>query len=207
MKDFLLQHTKSQMEQVKSVTKSNRWKMVYGIGFLTGFLLLIILGKALILESNLLDVDSLREVKDCVVDKKEFLSYVFRGRLLWFLAGVVLWWWGYGKWYIYGVLGVYGFVMGACLQTTILRYSTKGVFLWMVLYFPHAILYIGALLCAMMLADSGLRGSTYQSRKEKIAGLLQKWLIAVGMLFLFVAGIYCEGSLNLKLLQNYLQFF
>lgn len=207
MKDFLLQHTKNQMEQVKSVTKSNHWKMVYGIGFLMGFLLLILLGKAMILESNLLDVDSLREVKDCAVDKKAFLSYVFRGRLLWFLAGVVLWWWGYGKWYIYGVLGVYGFVMGACLQTTILRYSTKGVFLWMVLYFPHVILYIGALLCALMLAGSELHGSTYQSRKEKITGLLQKWFIVAGMLLLIAAGIYCEGSLNLRLLQNYLQFF
>jgi len=226
MKKSLLQHAKGQIEDIRQVTKSSRWKMICGIGFLLGFLLFTVLGEKIVMESGLLDVDSLRKVKDMVIDKSSFLQYVFRRRLLWLLAGVAAWWWGFGKWYIYGILGGYGFVMGACLQAAMMRYSVKGIMLWFFLYFPQAIFYTGVIFCAIMLVNAiptrnrgewpALRSNrtsegttvvTYRTGAEKFAALMQNGLILVLLLGVYAVGIYCEGHLNVLLLQNYLQFF
>ncbi len=207
MKDLLLQHAKSQVEDVRQITKSRRWKMIYGIGFLLGFLLFAILGKNLVMERGLLDVDSLREVKDAMIDKSAFLKYVFRRRLLWLLAGILAWWWGFAKWYIYGILGGYGFVMGACLQTVIMRYGMKGIMLWIFLYFPQVIFYAGVLFCGIVLVNRIPDRVGERWPALKWGTLMQNGLILLCMIGLYALGIYCEGYLNVVLLQNYLQFF
>jgi len=227
MQHSLLQHARDQMTDIRQVTKSRRWKMIYAFGFLTGFVIFAILGEKLVTESGLLDVDSLRKVRDTILDDAAFLQYVFRRRILWLLAGILAWWWGFGKWYIYGILGGYGFVMGACLQTAIMRYSIKGIMLCVFLYFPQVIFYAGTIFCAIILADTiparivakwpalqnsslsdGVSGhGVHRTGAEKFRALMQKGLILLWMLGLYAVGIYCEGRWNVMLLQKYLQFF
>ncbi len=202
MKQTMLQRAGEQAEEIRQTAKSKHWKWIYAAGLLLGFLVFAVLGKTLIMESGLLHVDSLREVKDAVIDRPAFLQYVFRRRLLWLFVGILAWWWGFGKWYIYALLGGYGFVMGACLQTAMMRYSVKGIILWLFLYLPQAMFYLGVLFCGIILCNG-----VYKTRAEKITILLQKWLIILCMAVLYAMGIYCEGNLNVVLLQNYLQFF
>ena len=202
MKNYLLQHAQVQVKGIREVTKSKRWKLIYAAGFLLGFLLFAVLGRAFVEESALLDVNSLRGVKDAVIDKPAFLQYIFWRRILWLLAGVFVWWWGYGSLYIYGLLGTCGFVMGACLQTCFIRYSLKGVMLWIFLYVPQVIFYAGAFFCGIILCTG-----VCKDKAEKIRFLWQNGLTVLGLACLYAIGIYCEGHLNVVLLQNYLQFF
>ncbi len=202
MENYLMQHAKGQVTGIREVTKSKRWKVIYAAGFLVGFLLFAVLGKGFVSENGLLDVDSLRQVKDAVIDKAAFLQYIFRRRILWLLVGVFIWWWGYGKWYIYGLLGISGFAMGACLQAAMMQYSLKGIVLWIFLYFPQVIFYAGAFLCGIILCTGA-----FKEKAEKVRFLVQNGLTILLLAILYGVGIYCEGYLNVVLLQNYLQFF
>lgn len=202
MKNSLLQHTKLQVSGIIQIAKSRRWKLIYAIAFLAGFLLFAVFGKTFVAESTLLDVDSLRGVKDAVVDKPAFLQYIFWRRMLWVAAGICIWWWNYGTLYIYGLLGCCGFVMGACLQTCIMRYSMKGVVLWIFLYFPQVIFYAGAFFCGMMLCTG-----VGKSKPDKIKFLWQNILLLILLACLYAIGIYGEGKLNVEILQSYLQYF
>ena len=87
MRNSLLQHAGVQITGIREIAKSKRWKLIYGAGFLIGFLVFAVLGRTFVEESTLLDVDSLRGVKDAVIDKSVFLQYVFTRRMLWLIAG------------------------------------------------------------------------------------------------------------------------
>ncbi len=202
MKNSLLQHAGMQITGIRESAKSKRWKLIYGAGFLIGFLVFAVLGRTFVEESELLNVNSLRGVKDAVIDKAAFLQYVFTRRMFWLIAGAVTWWWGYGSLYIYGLLGCCGFVMGACLQAAVIRYSLKGVMLWIFLYFPQVIFYAGVFFCGIILCTG-----VHKEKVEKIRFLVQNGMTLLLLTCLYAIGIYCEGHLNVVFLQNYLQFF
>lgn len=177
-------------------------KMIYLGCFLAGFVLFLILGKTFLDDNLLLNVNSLREVKDSTIDKGAFFRYISWRRLLVLAAGIFLWWKGFGKWVIYGVLGFSGVTMGACMYTCLFRYHFKGIFLWFFLYFPHLLFYAAALFCGMILTIG-----RYPDKNEKIKFLWQHWLIVMGFGAAFFLGLYAECYINVPLLQDFLQFF
>lgn len=177
-------------------------KMVYLGCFLVGFVVFLILGKAFLDENLLLNVNALREIKDSTIDKGDFLGYIFWRRLLVLAACIYLWWKGFGKWVIYGVLGYGGITMGACMYICLFRYHFKGIFLWFFLYFPHLIFYAAALFCGMILTTE-----IYPNKTEKVKFLWQHGLVVLGMVAAFLLGMYAECYLNVPMLQDFLQFF
>ncbi len=198
----------AQAEDIRSIIKSNLWKLVYGISFVIGFFLFAIWGKEFAEENGLLSVEALRAVKDTMLDKAAFFRYVFWRRVLWLFLFVFAWWWGYGRWYIYGLFAFSGFAMGACLQTALLRYSVKGLTLWIFLYLPYAIFYGGAFFFAMLLCkkeQQELQG--VRERGKRLQFLLQNILSIAGILLMTILGIYGEACVNPGLLRNYLQYF
>lgn len=177
-------------------------KMIYMGCFLAGFSLFLILGKAFLENNTLLNVRALQEIKDCVIDKGSFFRYILWRRL--FVLGICLflWWKGFGKWVIYGVIGWGGVTMGACMYTCLFRYHFKGIFLWFFLYFPHLLFYVAALICGMILTVG-----KHPDKTEKIKFLWQHWLFVAGFIGAFVFGMYTECCWNVSLLQDFLQFF
>lgn len=177
-------------------------KVLYLSCFFAGFMVFLILGKGFLDNLMLLNVNSLREIKDCSIDKAAFFQYICWRRMLVLAAGFLFWWWGFGKWFAYGVLGCAGFSMGACMYTCLLRYHFKGIFLWIFLYFPHVLFYAVVLICGMILSTG-----VFRIKAEKLKFLWQNGLWELLLLILLALGIYSEGYINVALLQNYLQFF
>ena len=117
-------------------------------------------------------------------------------------AGVLAWWWGFGKLYMYGIWGGCSIVMGACLYISLMRYPFTGLFLWFFLYFPHMIFYAGVIFCGMILTAAAVRG-----REEKVKYLWQSGLVVCVLVGLYAVGIYCECYINVPLLQLFLEYF
>lgn len=155
-------------------------KMIYLGCFLAGFILFLILGKAFLDANALLNVNSLREIKDGTIDKDAFFQYVFWRRILVLAAGAFLWWKGFGKFFIYGMLGWHGLSMGACLYTCLLRYHFKGIFLWFFLYFPHLLFFAATLFCGMILS-----AGKFATKADKLRFLWQHSLIVLALVASF----------------------
>ena len=177
-------------------------KMLYLGCFLAGFVLFLMLGKAFLDNNPLLDVNSLKEIKDNIIDKGAFFRYISWRRILVLSGCLFLWWKGFGKWVIYGVLGWTGATMGACLYTCLFRYHFKGIFLWFFFYFPHLLCYMTALICGMILTIG-----KYAGKSDKLKFLQQQWLIVAAFIAAFFLGLYTECYINVSILQDFLRFF
>lgn len=178
------------------------FKTIIMAGLATGLAVFFFLGKEFVGNSALLDADALKAIRDNTIDRGIFFQYVLVRRLLVLAAGIVAWWWGFGKLYLYGMLGGCGFVVGACFYICMVRYPFTGLFLWFFLYFPHMIFYAAVLFCGMILA-----AGRFRTREEKVKYLWQKGRLLCVIVLVYAVGIYCESYLNVPLLQNFLQYF
>lgn len=197
-----VQNLRTRWQEVPRKRELHIFKTIVMIGLSAGLVVFCFLGKELVLNSALLDADALKEIRDNTIDKGEFFRYVFYRRLWILVAGVLAWWWGFGKLYLYGVIGGCGFVMGACFYISLVRYPFTGLFLWFFIYFPHMIFYAGALFCGMILATG-----VFRTREDKIKYLWRNGVLVCVLVFAYAAGIYCESYLNVPLLQNFLEYF
>lgn len=197
-----VQNVRTRWQEMPKKKEIHIFKTIVMIGLAIGLAVFFFLGKEFVENTALLDADALKEIRDNTIDKGKFFRYIFIRRLLLFVTGVVLWWWGFGRIYMYGVLGGCSIVMGACLYISLMRYPFTGLFLWFFLYFPHMIFYAGTLFCGMIMTNSVLR-----SKEEKIKYLWQNGLLVLILVSLYVLGIYNESYLNVALLQNFLQYF
>ncbi len=177
-------------------------KMLYLCCFLAGFMIFLFMGKELLNDISLLNIDALKEIKNETLDKGAFFNYLLWRRVLILAAGMLFWWWNWGKWFLYGTIGVSAGSMGICMYICLVRYRLKGLFLWFFLYFPHILFYGAVVICAMMLSTRMIR-----ERQEKIKFLLQKGRWVILLLIVFFLGIYMESYVNTALLQDYLDFF
>lgn len=202
MKEFISDTVGKGMHELHKGIYGKAFKMTCLGCFLAGFLLFFILGKDFAKSNTLLNVDALCKVKDSIIDKKEFYTYIFYRRSVLLMLGLLFWWWRLGKYYAYMILGVCAFSMGGCMYICLLRYYLKGLFLWIFLYFPHAFCYTGVLICAILLSRTSLH-----TKEEKIRFLCRNLLLVLGLLLLYVLGIYAEAYVNTALLQDFLTFF
>lgn len=202
MKQFFLQNLQPKFQSMRKNPRFQTCKMLYLGCFLAGFILFFILGKDFLNDISLLNVNALREIRDSTIDKGAFMQYIFLRRMLLLAAGVLAWWWGFGKLYVYGVWACFGFAMGACMYTCLLRYALKGLFLWFFMYFPHVLFYAVALFCGMILSNGVNR-----SKADKLKFLWQNSLWVFLLLILLGIGIYTESHMNVSMFQDFLQYF
>ncbi len=202
MKYSFSQQLQNRFPDIHKNSKAQTFKMIFFLSFLVGFILFLFLGKNFLEDAAILNVASLQEIKDNTIDKGDFGGYILWRRLLLLAVGFLLWWWGFGKLYVYGVLASCSFTMGACMYICLLRYKIKGLFLWFFLYFPHVLCYAAALFCGMIISLN-----IYRNKADKLKYLLQNGLIILLMLGLVCLGMYCESYINVALLQNFLQYF
>ena len=202
MKKMNVQNLRTRWQEVPGKRALHIFKTIIMIGLSAGLVVFFFLGKEFALNSFLLDADALKEIRDNSIDRGAFFQYVLARRLLAFAAGVLAWWWGFGKLYLYGVIGGCSFVMGACFYISLVRYPFTGLFLWFFLYFPHMIFYAAALFCGMILA-----AGVFRTRVEKVKYLWQNGVLVFVIVLVYVVGIYCESYLNVPLLQNFLEYF
>ena len=198
----IVQNLRTRWQETPKKRELHIFKTVFVVGLSAGLLVFFFLGREFAENSALLDADALKEIRDNSIDKGEFFRYVLVRRLWIFAVGVLAWWWGVGKLYLYGVIGGCGFVMGACFFISLARYPFTGLFLWFFIYFPHMIFYAVALFCGMILAKR-----IWRTRKEKLNYLWQNGLLVCLMILVYAVGIYCESYLNVPLLQNFLEYF
>ena len=177
-------------------------KMIYLASFLFGFTIFLMFGKSILEDNVLLNVNALREVKDSAIDKKDFFQYIVWRRLFLLGAAAFVWWKGFGKWFICGMLGYLGMSMGISMYTCLFRYHVKGIFLWVILYIPQMLFYMAAMVCFMLLIEEHLN-----DKQEKIKFVWKKWIAVLGGLAAYIFGIYAESYLNVPVLQSFLEFF
>lgn len=194
-------------EYIKNVTEIPRksmWKYVYFGGLFIGFFIFFFLDKNILINSRILNIDSLRRVKDAVIIKEDYFAYILqrRGAILTLL--LLIWWWGYGKMACFIGLGGLGFTMGACLQTCLLRYKIKGFLLWLVLYLPHMLFYFAAIAVGLVLFKDSYGAFGTKEKARLILDHIGLWLV---LLLFYGFGIYCESFLSVSLLQNFLRLF
>lgn len=177
-------------------------KNIFVAGFIAGLAIFFFLGKEFVEDTGLLDSYSLIEIRDSSIDKATFFVYLFWRRMLLLGIGVLFWWWGFSRLYLYGMIGCSGIIMGACLYISLLRYPLTGLFLWFFLYFPHMIFYAGVVLCGMILAVG-----KFQKKEEKMKFVWQNAPVVLLLLALFVLAIYSESYWNVSLLRMFLEYF
>lgn len=202
MKQFISDTMGKRMQELYKGSCAKAFKIICLGCFFAGFTLFFLLGEEFAGSNTLLDVAALCKVKDSMIDKKGFYTYILYRRSVFLILGLLFWWWRFGKYYVYTLTGACAFSMGGCMYTCLLRYSLKGLFLWCFLYFPHAFFYTGVLFCALLLCHT-----PFHTKKEKIRFLYQNILPAMLLLVLFGMGIYSEAYVNITLLQDFLAFF
>ncbi len=202
MAQFLAQKFQENVKNMKKHPTLHKCKMLYLWSFFAGFLLFLLLGKSFIEDISLLSVGALREIKNCMPESDDFWNYILWRRLLFLAAGVIIWWWGFGRWFVYGLIGSAAFSMGICMYTCLMRYRLKGLFLWFFLYFPQAVFYGAALICGMMLSIG-----TFRTKAEKLKYLWQNIIWLLLTIIMFSLGVYMESCVNVALLQDYLEIF
>lgn len=202
MKRFYIQNLRTTWQEIPKRRELSFFKIWILCSFIAGIVVFFFLGKEFVENSDLLDTDALKQIRDNAIDKKEFFQYVLAKRLLVLAAGILAWWWCVGKWYLYGVLTYCSFMMGACLFISMARYPFTGLFLWFFLYFPHMLFYTASLFCAMIVGTG-----KFHTREEKIKYILQQGLLVCVVMLCYVVGIYCESYWNVSLLQGFLKYF
>lgn len=190
------------MQDVLTRKEVYYFKVIGCIGVLLGVCICLCMGKEAVLELELLDVQTLMGIRDESLEGSSFLQYILAKRMLIFVLGAVLWWWGFSKIYWYGIWLGYAASIGICFYISLLRYPFSGLFLWFFLYMPHSLCYIAALICAVLLAAGRIKG-----REEKILYLWKHKVLLFGGIFCYVVGIYCESYIHITLLQHFLQYF
>ncbi len=202
MRKFNVQEFKIKWSELPMQGKFRGIKRIVMWGFLAGIVIFLVYGEEIIANTDLLNQDALKEIRDCSMDKKKFFEYVLVKRILLFGMGILAWWWGLGKVYLYIVLSVCSFTMGAFVWVSLYRYPFTGLFLWFFLFFPHIIFYFAVLFCGIM-----LKSGMHRSREEKIRYLWKNaWKVSL-LICLYIIGIYCESYLNVSLLQKFLEVF
>lgn len=202
MREFKVQNFGTRWKEIPKQGEFRGIKKILFLGFSAGLIVLLVWGGEWIADADLLNSDALKELRDSTIDKKDFLEYVMAKRMLLFGIGVILWWWGFCKIYLYIVLTASSFMMGAYFYMSLYRYPFTGIFLWFFLFFPHMIFYVAALICGIM-----LKSGMHRSREEKIQYLWKNaWKVSLLVLF-YIIGIYSESYLNVSLLQNFLKIF
>lgn len=202
MKDFISNQLQTKVQGVRKNPRFQTCKMIYLCFFGAGFVIALLLGKDFLDKAGILNVNALKEVRNTSFDKKDFLQYIFRQRILLLAIGAVLWWWNLGKLYVYGILGWAGFSMGICMYTCLLRYALKGIFLWFFMYFPQVLFYTTAMICGMILSSG-----VHRDKAEKIKFLFQNGLLVLLLIVFCGLGIYTEGTWNAAMLKDFLQYF
>ena len=131
---------------------------IFFAGVVAGVLVMNI-GKSILLENTgLFDEYTLYNMKYMTVDSNALFSYVFRERILKFLAIAVLSTTYLGLAVCVGAVAWYGMSAGAFLSALVIRYGIKGGFLALVAMFPHYLIYIPAFLALLGWCENLYRG-------------------------------------------------
>ena len=202
MGHFIIQSIRTRWQSIPKKQELHNFKRLVLLGLAVGLFLFFLLGKEYVESTALLNIEALKVIRDNAIEKKEFFLYLLPRRLMLLAIGMMLWWWGFGRLYLYALLGIGSMVMGACLYISLIRYPFTGLFLWFFLYFPHILFYAGSIFCGMMLTYHGLG-----SKEEKLKYLWQNSFLVFLLLVLYLFGIYNESYVNVALLQNFLQYF
>ena len=202
MINFNVQELRTSWSELPKQGEYQRIKRILTWGFLAGVVLFFVYGGEIAADTNLLNQDALKEIRDCSMEKKEFFEYVLTKRILIFGVGGLIWWCGFGKVYLYTVLTICSFTMGAFVWGSLYRYPFTGIFLWFFLFFPHMIFYLAAIICGIM-----LKSSINRSSEEKLQYLWKNIWKVILLVLLYIMGIYCESYLNVSQLQKFLEVF
>lgn len=202
MRENFANYIKPQIQSLGAGTRIRRIKKLIVLCFAAGFFCFMLLGESRLEQWSLLNQNALRLIRDSHIEKRAYFWYLCVPWLLIFLAAAMAWWWNKGRIFVLALVGTGSVSMGVCMAVCLLRYHLKGLFLWLLLYFPQILFYGAASGCGLMLCRS-----TVKTKPEKLLFLWQNLLWAIGALLCCLAGIYCESYLNSSLLQAYLFFF
>lgn len=202
MREAFTQWMKPQVQNLVADMRIRRIKNLVLLLFAAGFFCFLLFGGDYLEDWTLLDGTALRQIRDSRIEKQDFFWYLCRAYMLPGVIWCLMWWCGLGKKTTFFFLGAGALTMGGCLAVCLMRYYVKGLFLWIVLYFPQAFFYMGALLCGLVLSREG-----QNSKAEKTAFLFQHILWVAGGILSLVIGIYGESYWSSALLQSYLKIF
>ena len=182
---------------------------IFFAGVVAGVLVMNI-GKSILLENTgLFDEYTLYNMKYMTVDSNALFSYVFRERILKFLAIAVLSTTYLGLAVCVGAVAWYGMSAGAFLSALVIRYGIKGGFLALVAMFPHYLIYIPAFLALLGWCENLYRGIYNRSVNfSEDKAYLPKKLVKLAAIFLTVTvACFLEAYVNPYILLGYLKVF
>ncbi len=188
-------------ERSDRVVRMKQFRIIMGIGFILGSILVLLCKRKFLQDISLLDVDSLYLVRDSLVEGRAYFFYLLPRRVFEFGVLVLLWWYGVGS----QGLKFFGFMMGMeagiWLQACLEQYRLKGILLWVFLYVPYIFFYLGALLLGLMICET--RGDRY----EKSRMIREKPWIFLAVTALFAMGLYLESTVHPQWLKSFLSVF
>ncbi len=177
------------------------FRIIMGMGFVSGSILVMLCRRKLLQDISLLDVDSLYLVRDSLVEGRAYFFYLLPRRLFVFAALLLLWWYGVGS----AGLKLLGFLMGMeagiWLQACLEQYRLKGILLWVFLYVPYIFFYLGAILLGLMICEA--QGDRY----ERVRRLREKPWLFLAATALFLLGLYLESAVHPQWLKSFLKMF
>lgn len=182
---------------------------IFFAGMAAGILIMNI-GKGILLDNTgLFDEYTLNGMKYMTVDSNALFSYVFRERMIKFLALAVLSTTYLGLAVCVCTIAWCGMSAGAYFAALTLRYGIKGIFLALISLFPQYLFYIPAILSLLVWCVSLYRGiynRTINFGEDKT--FLPKKLLTLSLIFLAAtAGCFLESYVNPYFLLKYLKIF
>ena len=182
---------------------------IFCIGVAVGFFVMNA-GKNVLLENTgLFDEYTLYNMKYMSVDNNALFSYIFRERILAFLALAVLSTTYLGLVVCIGAVAWYGMSVGAFLSALVIRYGIKGIFLAIAAVFPHYLIYIPAFFALLGWCESLYRGIYHRTINpdESKTYFLKKLGVLTVILLSVAVGCLLEAYVNPYVLLGYLRVF
>lgn len=189
---------------------TNRAALLFAAGLLLGFLVMNIGKGAWLINTGLLDEDTLYQMKYMTVDSGALFCYILRKRMCVLLVLAVAVTTYLGMAVCMGAVCWYGFSAGVFLSALLLRYGIKGLVLAAVSVFPQYLLYVPAFLLFLGWAERLYRGIYSRSAACDASdrGFVLKTLGKLALILgLAAAGCLLEGYVNPLLLLGYLKVF
>ncbi|MBP3351114.1 MAG: stage II sporulation protein M [Lachnospiraceae bacterium] len=163
--------------------------------FVLSSLGILLLAKESVMQSDVLDRNTLSLFRVQGTNRLEMLLYILRERclilpLLFVLATTYL-----GKWAGYVYCAWYGAGIGAVVGTGLLRYGLGGVFLVLGSAFPQYLFYVPAFIISIGIAKNQRK----PERRFAIQLLLMELLV--------IAGCFAECYINPSLMEKIIKLF
>jgi len=177
-------------------TISNAIVCIFMTGFCVGMVFFYLSDKAFATGSGLFSEADILLLAGLDADRRGLLGYVAAQRLGEFVFLLLCCACRFRKLLLWGLVGLSGVLLSIFLFTAVYRLGTVGLFLCLLLLFPHGIFYL--LMIGRLLAACGMSDTIYFHKVSHIKRLCDALLI-----FLLLAlGILCETYVSPFFIQK-----